>query len=313
MSFARYRDRVLLKGSTSQERIIYEKKKSFDDYLSFIPNAYTVTISGVEHKVAMQDVKFHDYLSEEKYMLTKIGLDVNAGALIEWDDMNWLTVTKESETVKGHQSYKIGKCNQILKWQDEDSVIHTTPCILSDKTSVFSDGLSKTEFISVGTDQMGIIVQANSETLAIPINKRFIFQHDKNNTYEINRRDTLTLEGLISFVVKKSPYFDVYDNLELNLANYNGKRPTEPDKPNQVAIAGESTITIYDKNVEYTVNTDKSVKWSLSRTDIIKFVSIDGNKCYIQFVDKSKIGDFTLTATLEDGVIINKDIELLYM
>ncbi len=316
MSFDYYRDRVLRSGNTNQKRIVYEREKSFEEYLKFIPNAYTVIIDEQEYRVAIQDVRLHDDLLEDKYMLTQVNLPIIIGNYVLWDDTNWLIRTKEHETIKGHQSYKISKCNQVLTWQDDSNVIHTTPCILADKTSVYSDGLSKTEFISMGTDQTSIVVQANEDTLKIPINKRFIFKNDGNNIYEVNRRDNLTLDGLISFVVKKSLYDPLYDNLELNLANWNGKHPEpeEPEVPDGLVITGLDKIDVYMRNVEYSINTDKEVAWTLSRTDIIKFVSKADNKCFIERVSTSKIGKFVLKATLveDETIFVEKNIEIAY-
>lgn len=318
MSFDYYRNRVLKSGNTNQDRIVSERKRSFDEYLKLIPNAYTVDVEGSEYRVAIQDVRLHDDLLEDKYMLTQIDLPITIGNYVLWDSTNWIVRTKEHETIKGHQSYKISKCNQTLKWQDEFNVIHTAPCILADKTSVYSDGLSKTEFISLGTDQTSIIVQANEHTLKIPINKRFIFKSDGNNIYEVNRRDNLTLDGLISFVVKKSLYNATVDNLELNIANYNGKQPdpepTDPEDTTAITITGLDEITIWSKNIEYSTNTTKPVLWTLNREDIVKFMSKDGRKCCIQGVSTSKIGESILRCTLVENtdLFVEKKISLVY-
>ena len=246
-------------------------------------------------------------------------VDLKKGSIVKIleDDDNYLVITKvkHNDLVKYTKLYY---CNQTLTWQDDSNVIHTTPCILSDKTSVYSDGLSKTEFISLGTDQTSIVVQANEHTLKIPLNKRFIFKHDKNNIYEVNRRDNLTLDGLISFVVKKSLYSPLYDNLELNIANYNGKQPEPEPKPPEdttaIEITGAERFTIWDKDNEYSVNTTKPVLWTLNKTDIIKIISTVDNKCFINPVGTSKIGESIIRCTLveNEDLFVEKKISLFY-
>ena len=260
-------------------------------------------------------------LVEDRKLTCRKDVDIKKGSIVKVleDNDNYLTITK----VKHNSLIKYTKiyyCNQTLTWQDEFNVVHTTPCILSDKTSVYSDGLSKTTLISLGTDQTSIIVQENEYTSKIPINKRFIFKNDGNNIYEVNRRDNLTLDGLISFVVKKSLYDPLYDNLELNLANYNGKQPDPeepetPEDPEGLTITGVGKFTVYEKDVEYSVNTDKPVIWTLSRIDVGKITSTTDNKCFISPVSTSKIGKFVLKVTLveDETIFVEKNIEIAYM
>lgn len=315
MSFDRYRRRVTIRGSNAKDIILHERIQSFNDYLDKSISGQEVLIDGVKHLVGIQDVKFHDERNREaKYIFTKLDAKVVAGSLVTWDDACWLVVMKENETIKSHNTFYMTKCNEVLTWKCENGLIHRVPCILADKTSVYSDGLSKTEHLSLGTDQVSILVPFNDETNAIPINKRLIFRNDQNNIYELVRKDGLLREGLINFVSKKSLYNPNIDRLDLNLANYDGNTypdtpvnpdiPIEPDKPAipvGLAISGLDYITIWDENFEYIANTDMSVSWTLDRDDLIEIVNIDGNKCYISSSSTSTIGKTILRVELNEN------------
>lgn len=289
---------------------------NFEDNPSYRELSFNGKVIGVHFISNSMSVKDN---SISRQIIPKPPVKLHMGDMVvDKKDVTWLCVVEDSLF---YNKIAVVPCNHTLKWQDISNNTHTIPCMLADKTSVYSDGLSKTAFISLGTDQISILVQANEETLAIPINKRFIFKNDKNNIYEVNRRDTLTMDGLISFVVKKSLYDPILDNLELNLANYNGKQSeTEaPDKPIEqepegLIITGLDRFIIYDKNIEYSVNTDKEVIWTLSRTDVLKFISKDGNKCVISPVSTSKIGKTRLRATLveDETIFVEKEISITY-
>lgn len=297
----------------SLENTIFDDFESNPSYRKLVFKGKTIGVHFISGSASLKDA------SISRIIIPKPPTELDIGSMvIDKFNTTWLCLLKDDLQ---YNKVTVMPCNHTLKWQDENNDIHIIPCILADKTSVYSDGLSKTEFISLGTDQVSIVVQANEETLKIPINKRFIFHSDKNNIYEVNRRDTLTGYGLISFVVKKSLYSPIYDNLELNLANYNGKRPTdtEPDNPdieddnNKSIITGKSEISLWDEDVEYSINTDKEVEWSLSRLDLVKITKIEGNKCYIDSGNNNKnIGIFELIATI-DGEVYKKEIELVYM
>lgn len=321
MSFEQYRRRVTSRGSTAKEIILSERIQSFNDYLDKSISGQNVIIDGIEYLVGIQDVKFHDERSREaKYLFTNLDVPARAGSIVEWDNDYWIIMLRENETIKTHLTFSMTRCNEMLVWQDQNLITHMTPCVLADKTSVYSDGLSKTEFISIGTDQISIQMQSNDLTEKIPLNKRFIFKQDANNIYEATRKDNILNKGLITMVTKKSMYNSNTDNLELNLANYNGKIdpdiptipdvPLDPDAPvlpETIIISGLDYFTVWDEDEEYTANTGKPVKWSLNRDDLIMIDRVDGNKCYISSSSTKTIGETILKVELvEDSNVFTE-------
>lgn len=257
-------------------------------------------------------------LEGNNFLLTRPDEKVEVGDLVVWEGDEYL-VMKVRNNATVQVKAEMHKCNETLKWQDEDGIIHEVPCILMDKTSVYSDGLSKTKFVSMGTDQISMTVSTSVETSKLPVDKRFIFNNDENNIYKTNRKDDILNKGLTLFVAKKSLYNPVTDSLALNLADYHGTdvRPPVVDEGDGeaegITIEGEKRLTIWDELVEYTLDTNEDVVWSISPGDILEITKQIENKCWIDPIGTSKIGKSVLRAQIVGSeVYYEKTIELFY-
>lgn len=261
------------------------------------PSYFDVLINGEP-----RGIQVIEGLEGNNFILTRPDERVSVGDLVVWEGEEYLVMfVRNNATVQ--VKAEIHKCNETLKWQDDEGIIHEVPCILMDKTSVYSDGLSKTKFISMGTDQISITVSTSVDVTKLPVDKRFIFNHDENNIYKTNRKDDILNKGLTLFVAKKSLYNPVTDSLALNLANYHGTDVSPPviDETPPVEgleIQGKSRLTIWDESVEYSVDTDQEVEWSLVPGDILEITKQVENKCWVSPIGTSKIGESTLRAQI---------------
>lgn len=311
LSYQYYKNRVLRKGKTNQERIAYEKKRSFEEYLHNAPNAYTVKIDNAEQLAVIQDVKFNDENYQEKYLLVPIDTEINVGSYVEWDEKHWIVVAKENETIKSHQSCKIRPCNNILTFQDKNNLntIHQLPCILTNKSSPYATGEDENKYFVLMDDKISITVPDNVITRQIELKKRFIFDHDKLNVYEVTKIDTLTRKGLINFTMEQSQYDSSRDRLDLNIADY--IEPINPSEPPQeegytIVIEGKDRMAfmsqetfvakIYNNGVEVT---DKSVIWEIDKR--FKVIETTDTTCTIEVpVGDYSTGKFPIKAILND-------------
>lgn len=277
MNYQYYKNRVLRKGSTNQERILYEKKRSFEEYLNNAPNAYEVDIDGNKYLAAIQDVSFNSENNEMKYLLTYLDTPLDVGSIVVWDDKNWIVVSKEVETIKSHQSCKIALCNNILTFQDTDnpSIIYEIPCIIVNKASAYSSGEKETKYIVLADDQILVTIPNNNITKQIFLGKRFIFDNSEFNVYKTTKIDTLSQKGLINITMKKDEYNANTDRLDLNIADYVGikEESTEPptDEGYYIEIEGADSIAIfgvetYTAKIYYNgeLVSDKAVRWEVS-------------------------------------------------
>jgi hypothetical protein len=176
-------------------------------------------IDGIEERVVTQN--HTNPLNQLKYD-KKIHCDmtsvIHTGSIVEVEDKIWLVTSKIHST----QAYKTGslvECNNTLKWQTPTGEIKSYPCIIQDKTSVYSSGIEENKYLSLADDQILIIIQNNADTSQLELDKRFIFDHSKNNIYKLSKIQSLIQEGLLYFTMTKDQE-GANDNLELNLADY---------------------------------------------------------------------------------------------
>lgn len=293
---------------TSVGKVKTMKKRILDTFYK-TPSFFEVAIND-----EIREVHIISGYQGENILLTKPEESISVGDMVVWHGNTYLCVLVENNKTVQHKGV-LQKCNGDLKWQDNYGVIHELPCILTDKTSVYSDGLSKTELMWMGTDQISATVQTNVHTKKIPLNKRFIFTHDANNIYEITRSDDILNKGLSVFVCKKSLYNELTDRLDLNLADYNESVDIKPPLPsNGLDIVGKDRLTVWDEDETYTVSTDEPVHWSITNSDILNITSQDTSSCVINPVSTSEIGKVILRAELvrDRSMYVEKTISLYY-
>lgn len=290
-----YRARMkAYKQGTSVGKVSAMQKRLIDSFYK-TPSFHEVLINN-----EIREVHIVQGYQGESNLLTKPGEKIEVGNLVKWQDNFYLCSLVENNKTVNYKGI-LKKCNGILKWQDANGFIYEEPCILIDKTSVYSDGLSKTQYMWMGTDQISATVQTNINTKKISSNKRFIFKNDKNNIYEITRSDDMLNEGLSTFVCKKSLYNSLTDRLDLNLANYKDTNTDIVEHPSDsLIINGNDRLTIWDVDVPYSVNTEKDVMWTLDNDKVLSIKDDIKNTCLISPISTVKIGKATLRVELTD-------------
>lgn len=219
MKFDMYRNIVLKKGSTNKERILYEKKRSFEEYLNRSPNAYEIIINDKPIKAIVQDVKFNDDSTDDKYLLCGLEHDINVGDYIVWQDMYWLIKAKEVETIQAYQSFKMGKCNQILNIQvgaeeeiiDYDPlgrpitkktpIIYTTPCIASTKLYINSY-TNKDAQINLPYGQIIVQFPYNPDYQVEP-DMEFDMYGSHYKIFDIDKTSVINEKGVVEIIAEK--------------------------------------------------------------------------------------------------------------
>lgn len=196
-------------------------------------------------------------------------------------------------------------CNNTLTYQHPTTLeIKTIPCILTDKSSIYSDGL-KTGVITLQDDQIAIKVPFHEDVINFPLHKRFVF--DNALVYELTDIDRLTQKGLLILTMKATQKSEIEDRLDLNIADYiEPSVETEPVEPTEIVIQGTSTITL-NQTSTYTVNSIDSILFYLksddgSDTTLAQITEQSNNVCKVKASSSSSnVGKyFRLYAT--DGV-----------
>lgn len=308
----RHKRRVQAYKTSSSQGYLDRIRDKINDGFTISPSYFDIAVNGKD-----RGVHIIEGLEGNNFILTRPGEDMSVGDIVQWNGDKFLCIyVRNNKAIQ--TKAEIQKCNETVTWQDEQGAIHTTPAIVQDKTSVYSDGLSKKEHISIGSDQVSFTVQSNELTKKIPLNKRIVFNNSADDIYETNRKDNILNKGLTLIVGKKSLYDPNKDRLDLNIADYIDVEPPTSSggsDSTELTMLGDGRMTVWDSKVEFKVDTTQEVRWTLDTEDYVYIAEVDNNKCYLSPVDVGSIGNSVLTAhvTTSNGEkTVTKHIELLY-
>lgn len=327
MSFENYRNRVLRKGSNSQEIILSDIEKGFEDFLKFAPNSFTTLINDAEeHLVAIQDKTITKDFTTEKYLLACLGSPIGVGDIFSWSEYYWIVTYEESKTINSHQRYIIARCNNTLTFQTPDTTIHRIPCIITDRASVYSDGVEDTKYIRLPDGLIKIVIPNNELTNTFDLlNKRIVFDHSKYSVFEVTKADKLLKKGLIEIIAEVQTYDPNKDNLELNLSSY--VDTTEPETPEippeipdernyEVILYGQDIITLMQtgnysvRTFDNGIETSHEVRFEIDNTSLANIKSQDGRNCVVATNTNFSMGEVKLKVILlvDEAVFVEKTI-----
>jgi len=227
----------------------------FTEILNNSPEAKDIFIDGVSYKGIIQHLNDNDEIKELRKLLVSIDTIISRGSYIELNGEYFINISDIDNKIF-YKSCKIQKCNNTLKWQDENLEEKSTPCILLNGNSSTSDGVDETKYLSLSEDQILIIIPKNNDTIKIQLDDRFIFDNSENAIYKITKVDFLTQPGLINLTMKKDSLQES-DRLDLNIANYQEAVVAD--------IQGSDTIKLHNQEI-YTIDVD--VAWSISNSNV---------------------------------------------
>ena len=252
-----------------------------------------------------------------RYMIAKPPMEFKIGDVIIDDEGDyWICVLINNLQ---YNKVLIMPCNNILTIQTPDTTIHSIPCIITDRASVYSDGVEDTKYLSLPDGLIKIVIPNNAITNTFDLlNKRIIFDHSIYSIFTVKKADKLLKKGLIEIIAEVTTYDANQDNLELNLSEYVEpvEIPTEPEPtdPITLTITGVDRISVYDNPQTFTVNTNLDVVWSIVGTTA-KIQSVNGNSCVVTYVDSMQFGSNILRCELvsDSSVFTEKSIEIVFM
>lgn len=309
-----YRRRVLRHGDTHKDRVLSEMRASFSTHLKESPASHEILVDNEPYTVLVADRRFADEELNGKYVFTKWDDELRLGAYVKALGSTWFIDLVEEETVEAKRAYRIHPVNNTLKWQNKQGQIFEYPCWAIDKTSVYSDGMSKGTVITTHTYQAQILIPRNKYVDMIDTNDRFIFNHSKHNIYYVTRIDTLSIPNLVYITMKRDELTIHEDDLENNLSKPIGinailddnivtdENPKDEIEYIHHEIIGSEKINVRQKDVEYKVPTSNEVVWELIGS--IASMRTENNSVYIS--PTGGYGTVTLKAIIGDEVIEKK-------
>ena len=203
---------------------------------------------------------------------------------------------------------KLTRCNNILKWQDENKHIFEYP-VFDINSTQYNSGEFGDKTMTLGSSQHLLTVVADENTIALNHGHRFFW--DRNTVdptvFKLTQNDTTAVNydrGIVKLTVTEDQYNPKTDSIENWLCDY--------FKVSTVTItySGNPTIRVGGTKT-LNVDTTETVTWSVE-SDVGATIIPDGNavkvKCPndMSFVDKtitvkatvgSDVGECILTIT----------------
>lgn len=220
--------------------------------------------------------------------------------------------------------YKSGilyRCNNILRWRDDNGYIWDYP-VCDINSTQYNSGIEQGRNVDLAYSQHRLETTADINTVNLLIGKRFFM--GKNTVvpevYKLTQNDTSSGNydtGTVSLTMSRDQYDERIDDKELRLCNYiNSKIPTKDQasdiklefkgKP-ELRIGGRKTVTALSDNLitKWTIDTDSEDVLSS-----VAFVSLNGenNKGIITIKPNSSLVGKTFTLSYTDDIISGSQV-----
>ena len=203
---------------------------------------------------------------------------------------------------------KLTRCNNILKWQDENKHIFEYP-VFDINSTQYNSGEFGDKTMTLGSSQHLLTIVADENTIALNHGHRFFW--DRNTVdptvFKLTQNDTTAVNydrGIVKLTVTEDQYNPKTDSIENWLCDY--------FKVSTVTItySGNPTIRVGGTKT-LNVDTTETVTWSVE-SDVGATITSNGNSVKVKcpndmsFVDKtitvkatvgSDVGECVLTIT----------------
>lgn len=239
----RYEARMSLHGTTQRERVKNRLKQHLNDRLPNSLSYKDIILNGEKTQLIINSgtqTYYKDFQSLPDQ-------EINIGDYVEWANSHWIVVTCDSDD----EIYKDGKleqCNYLLKWQNELGKIIERWAIIQ-SASKYNDGTDSNAVLSLGSDQLSIIIPIDEESIKLKksMSKKFFIDNNKEDptAYELtgtgNVPDTYNSHGITSWIVKECAYTASEDDLKYGVCNYKAvdiedTTPSTPEGGNETSV-----------------------------------------------------------------------------
>lgn len=227
-------------GNSRRERELNKARHYLSKYGENNPSYKKVKINGVDDVLAINTGTQPYY----KKFHTLPDHHIQSGDYVEWANAFWLVKTADFDDeliIDG----ALQQCNYILRWQDEDLNIIERHAVTQGATA-YNTGLSETQLITVGYNQLLVLIPFDKDTKKLTRERRFFVTNSSNDIrpYRITSFDTTTNvyngHGYISMMLSEDQIQND-DNLELLICNYHSKEDEDVVSESRCEINYKST------------------------------------------------------------------------
>lgn len=255
-----YQSRIEAHGATKRNAALLREKRYLlnktKDSLSF----HFVTIDGEKQRVSIIN---SDNLNE-KLICSLPGEDFKCGGLVEWADNHWLITEKDANN-EVYTKGKLLQCNYLLRWIDDDNVIHEQWCVIEDGTKYLIGELEDRNFVVTrGDSRIAMTIAKNIDTAKFGRENRFLIDDPDSDdklayllTKPLKVGKIYNNSGVYAFVLQEVVATDD-DNMELGIADYYKHFPKAAEPPIDTSHEGTTSDTESNDN---TVSTGGKKVW----------------------------------------------------
>ena len=296
----RYEARINLHGTTQRERAKNRLITHLNDKTQHSLSCKDILLNGVKTQLIINSGT-QPYYKEFQSLPDQ---QINIGDYIEWANSHWIVTTCDSDD-ELYRDGKLEQCNYLLKWQNELGEIVERWSIIK-SASKYNDGTTSNDVLSLGSDQLSVIIPLDKEVIKLKksMGKKFFIDSNKEDptTYELtgtgNVPDTYNGHGITSWIVKECAYTATEDDLKYGVCNYKSVDTTPDENPDET--------TVLTDDVKATISGNKNLKVGYARTYTATFTDVEGN--VIDDVDFS----WNVVSDFEVGQVVDgNEIELL--
>lgn len=226
-----YESRVSAHGGTKRNATLLREQRYLSSKMRDSLSFQSVVVDGVERDVSIIN---SDNLNE-KLMLSPPGEDFDCGGLVDWADNHWLITEKDANN-EVYTRVKLVQCNYLLKWVDDENVIHEQWCIIEDGTKYLTGEYEDRNFVVTrGDSRISMTIAKNEHTVKFQRENRFLIDDPDSGdklayllTKPLKVGKAYAGKGIYAFVLQEVVSTDD-DNMELGIADYYLHFPREMD------------------------------------------------------------------------------------
>jgi hypothetical protein len=265
----RYEARMNLHGTTQRERVKNRLINHLNDRTKHNLSYKDILLNGKESQLIINSGT-QTYYKEFQSLPSQ---EINVGDYIEWANSFWIVTTCDYDD-ELYRDGKLEQCNYLLKWQNELGEIIERWAIIK-SASKYNDGTDSNAVLSLGSDQLSIIIPIDEESIKLKksMSKKFFIDGNKEDptAYELtgtgNVPDTYNGHGITSWIVKECAYTASEDDLKYGVCNYKevDTALTPPQNPNETGV------------LRADIKGNSNLKVGFERTYTATITDVDGN------------------------------------
>ena len=304
--FDTYKKRASFMGKTPQEQAFNSGILEFRRYLKY--NQHTVR-ELIQEKdnfifdgVILTDKEDENRVSQ--ILLVELGIPLNKGDLILWNDEHWLIYRSTTSSYQPYQKFYMVRCNHHIKWIDNGKLKESWIYLLGSKDSKIKDNFRT--WHNVITPQPNKYIQIILPHVTMPINTEIIVMDE---AWYLVDYDQNSVPGVVFMSFTETNINQQRDDVENKIANMDQlvEMSDEPDE----GLVGKDSIKM-GYSAEYILkNIEGNISFNISDKTLATIEPKRGtNKCIVKANENNKLGTVILTAESNE-ITYTKEIKII--